>query len=187
MEASYGIIPMPEFPEHIGPYKILSKLGEGAMGIVYKAQDQRLDRIVALKVIRGFQADPTRRLRVWQEARAAAQVSHPNACRLYDIAEEKDCLFLVMEFIEGESLANCIQRGPLTAREAAQIALDMLSALEAFHKAGIVHRDLKPSNVFLSTHGTKLLDFGLAKQTPLKPLDPKDTTLTDVTHPGTFL
>ena len=178
---------MPEFPERIGPYKVLSKVGEGSMGVVYKAHDTRLDRVVALKVIRGLQSDPSRRLRFWREARAAAQVSHPNACRLYDIIEENDCLFLVMELIEGESLANRIQRGPLPAQEASQIVLGMLSALEAFHKAGIVHRDLKPSNVALSSQGTKLLDFGLAKQSPWQPLDQATSTDTDVTHPGTFL
>src|SRR5712692_6871630 len=178
---------MPEFPERIGPYKVLSKVGEGSMGVVYKAHDTRLDRVVALKVIRGLQSDPSRRLRFWQEARAAAQVSHPNACRLYDIIEENDCLFLVMELIEGESLANRIQRGPLPAQEASQIVLGMLSALEAFHKAGIVHRDLKPSNVTLSSQGTKLLDFGLAKQSPWQPLDQATSTDTDVTHPGSFL
>jgi len=134
-----------------------------------------------------LQSDPSRRLRFWREARAAAQVSHPNACRLYDIIEENDCLFLVMELIEGESLANRIQRGPLPAQEASQIVLGMLSALEAFHKAGIVHRDLKPSNVALSSQGTKLLDFGLAKQSPWQPLDQATSTDTDVTHPGTFL
>ncbi|HKO04349.1 MAG TPA: protein kinase [Candidatus Acidoferrales bacterium] len=178
---------MPESPERVGPYKILSKLGEGAMGVVYRAQDERLDRIVALKVIRGSQSDPTRRQRTWQEARAAAQVSHPNACRLYDIVEENDCLFLVMELLEGESLAARIHRGPIAAQEAAQIVLALLSALEAFHKAGVIHRDLKPANIFLSPHGTKVLDFGLAKHTPWEVLDPAAAPLTGVTATGAFL
>lgn len=178
---------MPETPERVGPYKILSKLGEGAMGVVYRAHDERLDRIVALKVIRGFQTDLSRRQRTWQEARAAAQVSHPNACRLYDIVEENDCLFLIMELIEGESLAARIHRGPLAAQEAAQIVLALLSALEAFHKAGIIHRDLKPANIFLSPQGTKVLDFGLAKQTPWELVDPESATLAEVTAPGAFL
>ena len=178
---------MSELPECIGPYQILTKLGEGSMGIVYKAHDNRLDRIVALKVIRGSPSDPSRRLRFWREARAAAQVSHPNACRLYDIVEENDGLFLVMEFLEGESLAQRIRGGPVPAQEASQIVLGMLLALEAFHKAGIVHRDLKPSNVILSTQGPKLLDFGLARQGPWQPLDQTATTGADVTIPGTFL
>src|SRR5215471_9658764 len=130
---------MPEFPQSIGPYKIVSRLGEGGMGTVFRAHDQRLDRTVAVKAVRGLQSDPSWRQRSWQEARAAARVCHPNACRLYDILEEHDQLFLVMELIEGESLAARMQRGPLPVQEAAQIMLGMLSALEAFHKAGIVH------------------------------------------------
>jgi serine/threonine protein kinase len=178
---------MPELPERIGPYKILSKVGEGGMGVVYKAQDQRLERIVALKVIREFGTDPSCRRRFWQEARAAAQVAHPNACRLYDIAEEQSCLVLVMEYIEGESLAQRIQRGPLPAQEAAQIVLGILSALTAFHKIGIVHRDLKPGNILLSASGTKLLDFGIAKYSSACPPDGTDPTLTEATNPGVFL
>src|SRR5947209_6673523 len=135
---------MAEVPEHIGPYRILCKVGEGGMGVVYKAEDSRLGRVVALKVIREFDGDSSRRNRFWQEARAAAQVAHPNACRIYDIAEEQQRLVLVMEFIEGESLAKHIERGPLPANEAGQIALALLSALQAFHKVGVVHRDLKP-------------------------------------------
>jgi serine/threonine protein kinase/tetratricopeptide (TPR) repeat protein len=178
---------MPEIPECIGPYRILSKVGEGGMGVVYKAQDQRLDRIVALKMIRELGSDPSLRRRFWQEARAAAQVAHPNACRLYDIAEEQSCLVLVMEFIEGESLARRIQRGPLPVQEAAQIALSILSALAAFHKIGIIHRDLKPNNILLSASGTKLLDFGIAKYSPASPTGGVEATLTEVTYPGIFL
>jgi len=178
---------MPEFPESIGPYKIVSQLGEGGMGTVYRAHDQRLDRTVALKAVRGLPSDPSSRQRSWQEARAAARVCHPNACRLYDILEEHDHLFLVMELIEGESLESRIGRGPLSIPEAAQIMLGILSALEAFHRAGVVHRDLKPSNILLSPEGTKVLDFGLAKQTPWKELDPAGETLSGATNPGVFL
>jgi len=152
---------MHEIPESVGPYRVLSKVGEGGMGVVYKAEDQRLQRVVALKVIREFDSVPSRR-RFWQEARAAAQVAHPNACRIYDVAEEQDRLVLVMEFIDGESLTRRIERGPLPAQETVQIVLATLSAREAFHKIGIVHRDLKPSNIMLSDSGTKLLDFGIA-------------------------
>ena len=157
------------------------------MGVVYKAEDQRLERVVALKVIREFEGDSSRRRRFWQEARAAAQVAHPNACRIYDIAEEQDRLVLVMEFIEGESLARRIERGSLPAQEAGQIALALLSALEAFHKVGIVHRDLKPSNIVLSNGGTKLLDFGIAKHVPLNAAEETVTTLAGATLPGVFL
>src|SRR5215469_803089 len=162
IETSGVHLPMAEFPDCIGPYKIVSRLGEGGMGAVFRAHDERLDRVVALKAVRGLQTDPSLRQRSWQEARAAAKVAHPNACRLYDIVEENDRLYLVMELIEGESLAARMRQGPLRIQEAAQIMLGILSALEAFHKAGIVHRDLKPANVLLSPQGTKVLDFGLA-------------------------
>lgn len=157
------------------------------MGVVYKAEDSRLERIVALKVIRECDADFDRRRRFWQEARAAAQVAHPNACRIYDIAEEQDRLVLVMEFIEGESLAQRLQRGALPAQEAAQIVLAILAALEAFHKIGIVHRDVKPENIILSDGGTKLLDFGIAKH--MAATGGQETLLTRSaeTIPGTFL
>jgi TolB-like protein/predicted Ser/Thr protein kinase len=178
---------MPEFPESIGPYTVLAKVGEGSMGVVYKAHDKRLDRVVALKMIRELQSDPGKRRRFRQEARVAAQVSHPNACRLYDLVEDHDSLFLVMEFIEGESLAERMKRGALPPQEAAQIVLGMLSALEAFHQAGIVHRDVKPSNVITSAQGTKLLDFGIAKQIPLQSLDSAATAIPDATMPGVFL
>jgi len=179
--------PMAEIPECIGPYRILCKVGEGGMGVVYKAEDPRLARVVALKVIREFEGDATRKRRFWQEARAAAQVAHPNACRIYDIAEEQHRLVLVMEFIEGESLARRLERGSLPAQEAGQIALALLSALEAFHKIGIVHRDLKPGNIVLSNGGTKLLDFGIAKHVSSSSNEGTLETLGDATAPGIFL
>jgi len=178
---------MTEIPERVGPYRILSKVGEGGMGVVYKAEDSRLGRVVALKVIRQLDGDMTKRQRFWQEARAAAQVAHPNACRIYDIAEECQQLVLVMEFIEGESLEQRLKRGPLPAQDAAQIVLAVLSALEAFHKLGIVHRDLKPGNILLSESGTKLLDFGVAKH--LGSNVTLDGSMPDLgeTEPGIFL
>src|SRR5260370_33075272 len=153
------------------------------MGVVYKGEDLRLERGVALKVIRELEGDTSRR-HFWQEACAASQVAHPNACRIYDIAEEQDCLVLVMEFIEGESLARRIERGSLPAQEAGQITLALLSALEAFHKIGIVHRDLKPSNIVLSNGGTKLLDSGIAKHVSLNATAETATALVDATTPG---
>jgi len=157
------------------------------MGVVLKARDQRLNRTVALKLIRSCSDDPSKRERFWQEARAAAQVAHPNACRLYDITEEANELVLVMEFVEGESLAQHLRKGPLPARHAAQIALELLSALQAFHKLGIVHRDLKPANILLSPHGAKLLDFGIVKNVCLPEADETAETLSDTTVPGIFL
>src|SRR5438309_814731 len=168
---------MAEIPECIGPYRVLSVVGEGGMGVVYKAEDPRLERVVALKVIREFDGDDTRRRRFWQEARAAAQVTYPNACRIYDITEERGRLVLVMEFIDGESLAKRLERGFLPAQEAGQVALSVLSALEAFHKIGIVHRDLKPSNIVLANGGTKLLDFGIAKHVALNANEEAAATL----------
>ncbi|HET8966934.1 MAG TPA: serine/threonine-protein kinase [Candidatus Acidoferrum sp.] len=178
---------MASFPDSIGPYRVLAQLGEGSMGVVFKAQDQRLARTVALKLIRSCSDDPAKRQRFWQEARAAAQVAHPNACRLYDIAEESGELVLVMEFVEGESLAQRLEQGPLSARQAGQIALELLSALQAFHKLGIVHRDLKPANILLSPHGAKLLDFGIVKNILPPECDETAATLSDTTAVGVFL
>ena len=133
------------------------------MGVVYAAHDERLERPVALKMIREASTDDKARERLWREARAAASVSHPNICQLFEIAEEDGELFIAMELLEGESLAERLGRGPLKVAEAAQTALAMLAALEALHRRELVHRDLKPSNVFLTPHGIKLLDFGLAR------------------------
>lgn len=176
---------MAEVPGRLGGsvshYRILEKIGEGGMGVVYKAEDERLERVVALKVVRDFGSKGDARRRFWQEARSAAQVAHPNACRIYDVIEEGDQLVLVMEFIEGEPLAKRLERGPLDAQEAGQIVLAVLSALEAFHKQGIVHRDLKPENIVLSSSGTKLLDFGIAKYIA------QNETQESATIPGLFL
>ena len=107
--------------------------------------------------------DPQSRERFWREARAAASVSHPNVCQLYEVGEADGELFIAMELLEGESLAERLARGPIPLAESVDITLAMLSALEAIHARGLVHRDLKPSNIFLTAHGVKLLDFGLAR------------------------
>src|SRR6185295_7454559 len=120
------------------------------------------------------------RQRFWREARAAASVSHPNVCQLYEIDEDSDGLFLAMELLDGESLGDRLARGPLPAGDAIQIALAVLSALAALHQKGVVHRDLKPSNIFLSAHGVKLLDFGLAR--PFA--GPAGAAESDLTQPG---
>ena len=133
------------------------------MGVVYAAHDERLDRPIALKRIRPDLTHGQARERFWREARAASSVSHPHVCQLYEIDEDRGGLFLTMELLEGEPLSERLARGPLPAREAVQTALSVLSALAALHRKGIIHRDLKPSNIFLSTHGVKLLDFGLAR------------------------
>src|SRR5262245_55642279 len=133
------------------------------MGVVYAAHDEQLDRPVAIKRIRPDLTHGQARERFWREARAASSVSHPHVCQLYEIDEDTGGLFLTMELLEGEPLSERVARGPLPAREAIQTALSVLSALAALHRKGIDHRDLKPSNIFLSTHGVKLLDFGLAR------------------------
>jgi TolB-like protein/predicted Ser/Thr protein kinase len=145
-----------------GRYRLLGKLGEGGMGVVYLAEDTALGRRVALKTIRPEVADRTARERLRREARAAAAVSHPNVCQVYEVGEERGETFLAMELLEGESLASRLAKGPMPLAEALSTAIAILLALDAVHAKGIVHRDLKPSNVFLTPHGVKLLDFGLA-------------------------
>src|SRR5688572_16458573 len=133
------------------------------MGVVYAARDERLQRVVAVKTMRSPANDETARKRFWREARAAAGVNHPNICQIHEIGEDAGTLFIAMELLEGESLADRLRRGPLSVADALPIALGMLAALSALHGRGVVHRDLKPSNVFLTPHGVKLLDFGLAR------------------------
>ncbi|HEV8316137.1 MAG TPA: serine/threonine-protein kinase, partial [Vicinamibacterales bacterium] len=150
-------------PVRIGHYAIIRKLGEGGMGVVYAARDERLHRTVALKTMSSLANDETARRRFWREARAAASVSHPNVCQIYEIVEDGGELFIAMELLEGQPLTERLRRGPLSVSQTLPIGLGILAALAALHARGIVHRDLKPSNVFLTPHGVKLLDFGLAR------------------------
>jgi len=165
----------------IGRYVINEKLGEGGMGVVYAAEDLRLERKVALKTIHKHLANETTRKRMWREARTASAVSHPNICQIYEFGEDDGELFLAMELLEGEALSDRLDRGPLSLREALQIGIAISAALEAVHGHGVIHRDLKPSNIFLTPHGAKLLDFGLA--VPLDTLDPTDR----ITRTGVFV
>jgi serine/threonine protein kinase/tetratricopeptide (TPR) repeat protein len=167
-------------PRSIGHYEITGTLGEGGMGIVYAARDRRLNRSVALKMIRG-RSQPEAAERLRREARAAASVNHPNICQLYDFGEEEGDLFIAMEYLQGESLAARLASGPLSLGEAVQITLAVLAALDALHSHGLMHRDLKPSNIFLTPHGVKLLDFGLALSIGV------ETAETRLTMPGTVL
>ena len=154
---------MTDLPARIGPYRVTRKLGEGGMGVVYAAVDDKLNRQVAVKTIRDAGADTATRERFWREARVAAAVNHPNICQLYDIAEDGAQLFLVMELLEGQALSEKLRGGPLSPHDALSLLLPVLEALGALHARGIVHRDLKPSNVFVTGYGVKLLDFGLAR------------------------
>jgi serine/threonine protein kinase len=149
--------------ERIGHYEILRKLGEGNMGVVFAARDERLARSVAIKLVHRSTAGEASRSRLWREARAAAAVNHPNICQIYDIGEHEGELYIAMEMLEGEALSDRIARGPLSVSSAVDIASSVLDALSALHQAGVVHRDLKPSNIFVASHGVKLLDFGLAR------------------------
>jgi eukaryotic-like serine/threonine-protein kinase len=168
----------PPAPDRIGRYRIERKIGEGGMGIVYAARDERLERTVALKTIRGA-SDETARKRLWREARAAAGISHPNICQLYEVDETDDGLVLTMELLDGESLGARLGRGPLSPADSSAITLEALDALAALHSRGLIHRDLKPSNLFLTPRGVKLLDFGLAR--PVSGSFGAETTLlTDV-------
>ena len=173
--------PPPSTPESIRHYRITGKLGEGGMGVVYEARDERLDRLVAIKRLRHVSGDPVLRERLSREARVAAGVSHPGICQVFELGEDGGELYIVMELLTGSTLSERIARGALPLGETLQIALAVLGALEVIHGRDIVHRDLKPSNVFLTAHGPKLLDFGVAR--PLTGLG-DDLTLT---APGTIL
>jgi serine/threonine protein kinase/tetratricopeptide (TPR) repeat protein len=172
-----------DLPARIGHYAIERKLGQGGMGIVYAARDDRLKRTVALKMMSSSTHDPGARTRFWREARVAASVNHPNVCQIYDIGEYQGQLFIAMELLEGEALSERLRKGPLSITEALPIEFGILAALSALHSRGIVHRDLKPSNVFLTPHSVKLLDFGLARPEP----EPTLQSTTGVTHTGTVL
>ena len=156
----------------LGPYLITAPLGAGGMGEVYKARDTRLDRPVAIKVLpRGLTADPTARHRFEREARAIAALSHSHICPLFDIGHQDGTDYLVMEYLDGETLAARLARGKLPLDQALAYGSDIAHALAAAHQAGIVHRDLKPGNIMVTPAGIKLLDFGLAKRRPLAATD----------------
>ena len=167
----------------IGRYSITGTLGEGGMGIVYAARDEQLGRPVAIKMLRAT-GQSVARDRLIREARSAASLNHPAICQLYEIGEHEGELFLAMEFLQGESLAARLTRGALPLTEAVSIALGVLHGIEALHRQGLVHRDVKPSNIFLTPHGVKLLDFGLATA----PHDAADgVTATRLTQAGTVV
>jgi serine/threonine protein kinase/Tol biopolymer transport system component len=152
----------------LGPYEIESPLGAGGMGEVYRARDTRLERTVAIKVLNAqLVADAEVRARFEREAKVISQLQHPHICVLHDVGNEGPIAYLVMEFLQGESLAERLRKGPLASEQVLTIAIEIADALEKAHRAGVVHRDLKPGNVMLTKSGAKLLDFGLAK--PLGP------------------
>jgi len=156
---------MPILPgRRLGPYEILSAIGAGGMGEVYKARDTRLDRTVAIKVLPTHLADRSElRERFEREAKTIASLNHPHICTLHDIGHQDEIDYLVMEYLEGETLAQRLLKGSLPIQQALQYAIEIADALDKAHRKGITHRDLKPGNVMLTKSGTKLLDFGLAK------------------------
>jgi serine/threonine protein kinase len=142
----------------LGPYEVIALLGAGGMGEVYEARDTRLDRTVAIKICKGRFTE-----RFEREARAISSLNHQHICALYDIGRQDSVEFLVMEYLEGETLEARLRKGALPMEEALRIAAQIAGALDAAHRKGVVHRDLKPGNVMLTRSGAKLLDFGLAR------------------------
>jgi eukaryotic-like serine/threonine-protein kinase len=179
----------------LGPYEILASIGAGGMGEVYRARDTRLDRTVAIKVLPSQLAgDPALRERFDLEARAISSLNHPHICTLHDVGHQDGVDFLVMEYLEGETLAERLQKGPLRIEQALRTAVEIADALDRAHRHGLVHRDLKPSNIMLTKTGAKLLDFGLAKvgaatatRLPAAGLSMLATTPPNLTAQGTIL
>ncbi|MBI3406584.1 MAG: protein kinase, partial [Acidobacteria bacterium] len=168
----------------LGPFEIMSLIGAGGMGEVYRARDMRLERIVALKILNGrVSSHPEVRQRFEREARVVSGLSHPHICTLYDIGHHEGTDFLVMEFLEGETLAQRIARGTIPLDELLRIASQVADALDKAHRQGLVHRDLKPGNIMLTKSGAKLLDFGLAKRIGLTPMSSPASTSTRVDFP----
>src|SRR5437879_5671495 len=156
---------MPLLPgTHLGPYEIMTPLGAGGMGEVYRARDTRLDRTIAIKILPAqFSADPVRKQRFEREAKTISGLNHPHICILHDVGSQDGIDYLVMECVEGETLAKRLEKGPLPLDQALKYGTQIADGLDKAHRSGVVHRDLKPGNIMLTSTGAKLLDFGLAK------------------------
>jgi len=177
--------------KRLGPYEILSAIGAGGMGEVYRARDTRLERIVAVKILPDHLSDRAElRERFERKARTIASLNHPHICTLHDIGQQDGTDFLVMEYLEGETLAERLKKGPLPLNQVLQSAIEIADALDKAHRKGITHRDLKPGNIMLTKSGTKLLDFGLAKlkaSSTASPLSQLPTANDNITAQGTIL
>src|SRR5438445_1664200 len=146
--------------KRLGPYEVLSAIGAGGMGEVYRAKDTRLDRVVAIKVLPDRLASrPELRDRFEREARTIASLNHPHICTLYDVGHQDGTDYLVMEFLEGETLADRLGKGPLPPQQVLKCGIEIGEGLERAHRTGVVHRDLKPGNIMLTRSGAKLMDF----------------------------
>src|SRR6187200_883052 len=175
--------------DRIGRYEILAPLGAGGMGEVYHARDPQLDRAVAIKILTSSRVTAIHLERFQREARAVARITHPHICTIYDVGEFDGVPFLVMELLEGQTLSERLERGPLPADTVLASAGQIAAALDAAHRKGVIHRDLKPSNVMLTASGVKLLDFGLARLRDLEAADAIDGSTKSLllTEQGTVL
>jgi serine/threonine protein kinase len=184
---------MPVAPgTRLGPYEVLARIGEGGMGVVYRALDPRLDRQVAIKLLPADSAaDQQARERLRNEAMAAAALDHPYICKIFEIGEYSDSLFLVMEYIAGKTLDRRLRDGRMPLPETLRLAGEIAEALQEAHERRILHRDLKPSNIMLTQQGhVKIMDFGLAKRLAYLPREDDatlDITSPELTAPGTIL
>src|SRR5262245_27329570 len=160
-------MPLPS-ATRLGPYEIIALLGAGGMGEVYRARDTRLGREVAVKVLPAhLVGSPEARARFEREAQTVSALNHPNICTLFDVGHTADTDYLVMELVEGETLASRLQRGALPMTDVLRVGAQIADALDRAHGAGVVHRDLKPGNIMLTKSGSKLMDFGLARSSGL--------------------
>src|SRR5499425_3024530 len=166
----------------LGPFEVLGPLGAGGMGEVYRAKDTRLERTVAIKILPAqVSNDPVRKQRFEREAKTISNLNHPHICVLHDIGSQDGVDYLVMECVEGETLAKRLEKGPLPLEQVLKLGAQIADALDKAHRSGIIHRDLKPSNIMLTPAGAKLLDFGLAK--PVAPVL-AGATLTTASQPS---